>query len=285
MKIIFSRKGFDSSVGRVASPIFPDGTLCSLPIPGSSEVRRYSEIRFGGQSLGTLVRDLTHGRIPADARVHFDPDLRPGSLPRRPGWKPLFGQADQAETHLQNQGVTAGDIFLFFGWFRRVACIAGTYRYVEDAPDLHVIFGWLQIEARIPVGDRTKIPAWAGDHPHAARQPGARPDSLYIATDQLAVPGLRARLPGGGVFERSDPLLCLTADGRRRSEWRLPAWFHPAGRPAALSYHGRPRRWVPDGDHVRLQTVGRGQEFVLDCDAYPEAIGWLADLFNHTGCY
>lgn len=33
MKIILSRKGFDSSVGGVASPLFPDGTLLSLPIP------------------------------------------------------------------------------------------------------------------------------------------------------------------------------------------------------------------------------------------------------------
>ncbi len=33
MKIILSRKGFDSSAGGVPSPIFPDGGLLSLPIP------------------------------------------------------------------------------------------------------------------------------------------------------------------------------------------------------------------------------------------------------------
>jgi hypothetical protein len=31
---------------------------------------------------------------------------------------------------------------------------------------------------------------------------------------------------------------------------------------------------------VRLRSVGRGQEFVLDLTAYPEAHVWLAGLFN-----
>jgi len=33
MKIILSRKGFDSKNGGIASPILPDGALLSLPIP------------------------------------------------------------------------------------------------------------------------------------------------------------------------------------------------------------------------------------------------------------
>jgi hypothetical protein len=33
MKVILSRKGFDSASGGMPSPILPDGTLISLPIP------------------------------------------------------------------------------------------------------------------------------------------------------------------------------------------------------------------------------------------------------------
>jgi len=33
---------------------------------------------------------------------------------------------------------------------------------------------------------------------------------------------------------------------------------------------------------VPLQTVGIGQEFVLDCDDYPEAVDWVVDLLR--GC-
>ena len=40
MKFILSRKGFDSSNGGIASPILPDGTMLSLPIPVSGYPRR-----------------------------------------------------------------------------------------------------------------------------------------------------------------------------------------------------------------------------------------------------
>ena len=51
-------------------------------------------------------------------------------------------------------------------------------------------------------------------------------------------------------------------------------------RPSPLSYHGRPNRWQLMDDSVQLQTVGRGQEFVLDTDHYPEALTWLRTLFT-----
>jgi hypothetical protein len=31
---------------------------------------------------------------------------------------------------------------------------------------------------------------------------------------------------------------------------------------------------------VMLNAASRGQEFVLDCDPYPEAINWLAELLT-----
>lgn len=37
MKIILSRKGFDSANGGIVSPIFEDGTMISFPIPGDDE--------------------------------------------------------------------------------------------------------------------------------------------------------------------------------------------------------------------------------------------------------
>jgi len=37
MKIILSRKGFDSTYGGFPSPIFEDGRMISLPIPISHE--------------------------------------------------------------------------------------------------------------------------------------------------------------------------------------------------------------------------------------------------------
>ena len=50
MKVILSRKGFDSSSGRMCNPILPDGILLSLPIPGESKMKentnRYDELKI-----------------------------------------------------------------------------------------------------------------------------------------------------------------------------------------------------------------------------------------------
>ncbi len=73
----------------------------------------------------------------------------------------------------------------------------------------------------------------------------------------------------------------LTAPGAASPPlWSLPAWFLPAdGRPD-LSYHQAPKRWTRDGERVRVQTVSRGQEFVLDCESYPQARPWLRSILT-----
>lgn len=177
-----------------------------------------------------------------------------------------------------------GDVFLFFGWFRRVESTSGLYRYGEDTPDLHVIFGLLQVGQAIPAVDIGDAPEWALYHPHLDR-PRLYGDNncVYAAADRVRIPGFDLDIPGGGAFERFHPDLCLTAPGRSRSVWRLPSWFYPEGRESSLSYHRDMGRWSPVGDHVILRSVGRGQEFVLDCDHYPEAIPWLAGMLKAKG--
>src|SRR5258707_3970911 len=141
VKIILSRKGFDASVGKAASPIFPSGELCSLPIPEpgpGGHAKRYEEIRIGSQSLGTIVNDLTEGKVKPDSLAHLDPDLNMASVPRLANWKPVFRQAGAAARHLLNHGVKEGDVFVFYGWFRQVEQVAGRYRYLKSAADMHV---------------------------------------------------------------------------------------------------------------------------------------------------
>ncbi len=287
MKIILSRKGFDSSNGKVASPIFPTGELCSLfiPEPGATitnQSKRYAEIAFGNRSLGKIVHDLTRGEITGDAVAHLDPDINFDSIPREANWKPVFGQSGAAERHLQNHDVNEGDVFVFYGWFKQIEQCAGVYRYVREAPDLHVIFGWLQIERRIAVDKRTEIPSWALYHPHCnpkrTKMKHNGLDSIYIAADAMQLPDVTIDKPGAGVFHQFNPALCLTAQSKSRSLWRLPGWFYPKTGITGLSYHGDLKRWrLEDGD-VLLKCVGRGQEFVLDCEEYPEAVHWLSTL-------
>jgi hypothetical protein len=61
--------------------------------------------------------------------------------------------------------------------------------------------------------------------------------------------------------------------------WQLPRWFNPVER-TPLSYHSKPARWTYCSTSMRLQSVGRGQEFVLDVEQYPEARAWLRSIFR-----
>ena len=67
MKLVLSRKGFDSSSGGCPSPILPDGQMLSLPIPGRDRRTPYSVLNTRTLDVCHLVSDLTRGRVRADA--------------------------------------------------------------------------------------------------------------------------------------------------------------------------------------------------------------------------
>lgn len=280
MNLILSRKGFDSAYGGVPSPILPDGSLCPLPIP-SDEPPRLKDVTWRGEPLSNIVSAITKRRISPLIGVHLDPDLQERSRPRAPGWVPLFGQVDSAQSHLDNRGVGVGDLFLFFGWFRRTVEVDGRLTFGRAAPDLHVIFGWLQVGCMLrPTSEPGFIPRWAAEHPHVLRARSmAMNNTLYVASRNLQLPTVPGSMSGGGVFPRQSPVLTLTAPARGRSLWRLPGWFYPTAGRSTLSYHSDPRRWRRDRANCYVQSVGRGQEFVLDLDHFPEAFDWLRDLF------
>lgn len=278
MRIILSRKGFDSSAGRVPNPILPNGTLLSFPIPDASRTSkiRYEDIHVNGESIGKIVEDLTNHKITRRHFAHLDPDLNASAYRRSAGWRPLFGPGGPAQTHLQTKGVAVGDLFLFFGWFRQTEMIAGKYRLVRSAPNLHIIFGWLQVGA-IVSREKDVLLSWAKYHHHF--QSPDLPPIVYISRATLALDGVNRHISGGGAFEKYQEELCLTCpDQLKRSVWRLPRWFYPRDGLPPLSHHSEPSRWKLKKGHAILQSVGRGQEFVLDAERYPQAIPWARDL-------
>ena len=289
MNIIFSRKGFDSKNGGVASPIFPDGRLCSVPIPSKDKLS-FEDVRFDGIDVGELVERLTEKstqRVGRKDQCHLDPDLRREALQHRaPDWLPAFGQKGKAERHLRNEGVAEGDLFLFFGWFKRVMKEkeTGHFKFKGPPGGEHVIFGWLQVgQIFMQVSPAAKLPKWVKSHPHVSYE--EEPNSIYVAKQWLDIPGLAEKLPGGGVFRKYHPCLSLTAElGGPRSFWRLPGWMYPSEGRRVLSCHerkkGKRTRWTKDNKGAMLKTVPIGQEFVLHGEYYPEAKRWLASLFN-----
>ncbi len=283
MKLILSRKGVDSSSGGFASPVFPDRTLLSIPIPDPRSSVRYRDIETPVPNAGRfskLVSDLSKGKLTGASRVHVDPDLDRQSLPRPRGWQSLFGQCGAAQSHLQSHAVGEGDIFLFFGWFRQVESYRRRWRYVAGTPDQHVIYGWMQVQSVHTVEELTRSgkPGWMLYHPHCLAEFSGS-NVIYRAGSQLMLDGSPVA-PGAGVFKRYRPELCLTQDGSSRSHWQLPLWMHPQGRESTLSYHNDLKRWQREDQYTLLKSVARGQEFVLDLEHYPEGISWLRQLIS-----
>ncbi len=205
-------------------------------------------------------------------RAHLDPDLIPGMRPRPQGWRPLFGQCGAAQGHLAKQGVGPGDTFLFFGLFRDVD---DDGLFVRGSKPRHILWGWLQVDEVLKVDHHREQLGWAEGHPHLTMI-GKAQNTIYTARKHL----LDTTVPGAGVCPKYDAARQLTAPGGRCSRWLLPAFFNPKGRRSALSYHGRENAWEASQDGVLLQSVGRGQEFVLDCGDYPEAAQWALNLIR-----
>ena len=282
-QLVLSRKGFDSGYGGFPSPILPDGRLVPLPIPAVHDSTRMIDTACEPVLLGELLADLgsSTSRYSLDTRVHLDPDLARGSRVRRAGWRPSLGQTGAAQAHLERCGAGPGTVFLFFGWFRRVERHDGRWRFQRSAPHQHVLFGWLEVDAVLPiVSERESCLAdypWIADHPHVANPAhyDHQRNTLYIARERSL---LRRNSMGGGIFDRITESRVLTALGQNRSVWSLPDWFMASGKQAGLSYHGETSRWRRAGERCELRSVAKGQEFVLDLAGRPKAREWLVEV-------
>ena len=217
MKIILSRKGFDTVNGGCPSPIMPDGTLLSMAIP-SDDKCTYADIAYKGQSFDQLLKQLNPcGNYQG---CHLDPDIRRDvwlSLPD--GWQPAFGQIGAAQGQLRNQGVGEGDLFLFFGWFRQVQqTLGGHCRYVSGAPHLHVIFGYLQVDRILTHPSDVARYNW---HPHADESRRYhKNNALYLARKTLSFDNSK---PGCGILNFGENRV-LTLKNSSMATWReIPA--------------------------------------------------------------
>lgn len=207
MKIIFSRKGFDSSAGGGPSPIV-DGVPVSLPIPKG----RPGDTSYSALGLGELVERTTSNRIAGNDPCHDDPMFADGWC-----W---FGQCGSAQGHLRKQAVGPGDVFVFFGLFADP----------DTGERHHRIFGHMHTHCCGTPVELQANPAWqepARPHPHLS---GEWPASNAI----YAGPGQTART--------ASPALRLTQPRGPLNTWTVPSWLQGFG----LSYHARPERWIGD---------------------------------------
>jgi hypothetical protein len=261
MRIILSRKGFDSSVGGCASPIMPNGVMLSLPIPTSTDVQSYDEYcAEDGRTYAEIIRQLLGERNTVlSKQAHFDPDLAFGARSRAPGWRGALGQTGAAAGHLKNQQIGPGDLFLFYGWFRPVESVGKTVRFVGRDSGFHAIFGYLQVGEVISAPTLAELPEWLRDHPHAIpKRLANRTNTFYVSTPALSSDPTK---PGWGTF-RFDERLVLSHRTMSRSRWSLdPQIFQHL----TISYHTS-HAWK-DG---YFQSYPRAQEYVIHADSRAE---------------
>ncbi len=251
MQIILSRKGFDTQYGGQTSPIMPDGTLLSLPIPAKNESLKFSDLKFRGKTYLEIIKELNpNTKIKDNYTCHLDPDLRNDAIKREIGWLPIFGQTGCAQGHLSGKGIKEGDLFLFFGSFKETEFVNSILKYKRNAPDLHLIFGYFQIGSIY--SDISKLPKELQYHPHAQKRfKEDKNNCIYKAAETLS---LSTSHKGAGCLCFHNNLI-LTKNGYSKSRWELPEIF----RDIEISYHSQ-KSFKED----YFQSAAKGQEFIIN---------------------
>ena len=263
--LVISRKGFDATAGGRASPIFANGDIFSVPIPQKKQSpSRYRELQFKDMSGREILNFIGAKSISDDDFYHNDPLLF--------GQKGIFGQAGAPQGELENFGVGRGDLFLFFGWFKQ---------YHQRGPDLHHLFGWLQIE-KIIKGNSEILKFLSENeliHPHGTTDiTQFKNNTVYIASKNLTFSDSVRDIKGHGVFKKTAENLILTEIGKSRSRWRLPKKYFTNTK----NLFRNRLKWK-DEEKCLVDCSGIGQEFILNAQDNPSVVDWASYLLSAYG--
>lgn len=295
VKFILSRKGFDSGVGEMPSPILPDGTLLSLPIPRPCDEVTYDdlEIKFDEKTMtySAIISQLRrrYKKKIVFTNCHLDPDIRMSVRKNcdYSNWNAGFGQSGSALTILDNCKVGENDIFLFFGWFKETTHDkTNQLKYKWGAKDKHIIYGYLQVEKEII--DYDEMNKLFLKHPHSKRENYEANNAIYKAKEYLKLDGIPENTyPGFGVFKlkkNNDKLdlnseLILTKDGESRTYWKYKDFYD-------IDNIYREDRENAIKDKSGVQYLGQWQEIVLqkkdDEQLYEKTKKWFIDLLKYN---
>ncbi|SDI63746.1 hypothetical protein [Natribacillus halophilus] len=195
-------------------------------------------------------------------------------------WRGLFGQSGNSLGTLRYRDVGEGDIFLFFGWFKEARKEDGVWKYVPHAPNIHALYGYLEVDRELDIKAGDLVPPWAAYHPHIKNSHEHRigGNSVYMATSEFSK---NTEQPGWGCFHYDPRLVLTNEDKTARSFWKLPACFQ--GEQDQFTSGIRTWNVLPDG-MIEMQTIGRGdQEMYVSSN--PEVVKWAEELIMNCTVY
>jgi len=290
MKVIYSRKGFDSGYGGFPSPIFPNGQIVSLPIPAKDGFF-YSQLNnvYSGESISHVVNDLTYSERNKYSRIKLSPrhkykqcdytinkieahnDPAYYDVEHYKGY--VLGQCDAAQGHLINQKVSPGDLFVFYGLFREVEKINDRWTYRDKTKKRHVIFGWLQIDYIAHVSSNserktiTNKYSFVNNHPHIKKLGTFTSDiysknnCLYFSSGkgELTMFGRQLGVPSSGKVSKYNP---KSHDLTSPHSVGVYPWEMPSFMGTNISY----MKTVRSKSANLYSHRGPGQEFVMNLD-------------------
>ena len=300
MRLVLSRKGFDSGSGGCLSPYNHNtGQYIWFPIPEKvnsySNKIRYKNILVKNEYLSGLkgsnlsevyknykgtnrvkLRRNEYASIDNNELfAHFDPMLGiPPLIEENEKWiiGKGFGQFNAAP-QLENHDVNKGSIFLFFGGFQSTANtkISGHYIYV-----------WLKVKKRIETYEECKeiLEQYnLNHHPHITEAAFNRNQKNYIfLPEQWLYEDLN--IPGCGYFSTlNDHLLLSSNKESNKATWKLPNLFYKN----LTQVHQK--TWEKTKDGFCTVKTGIGQEFITELSKQGEE--WLRELFlkNQNNIY
>lgn len=279
MKVIFSRKGFDSSYGGFPSIILPeemDSKMISFPIPETnpkSEGKKAEEIRFLLKQRVMSLKDIFDEleisdkiKMPSDSaqkglqninKFHFDPEIQTVENMRSYA---AFGQSGSASSHLLNNGLQPGDVFLFFGTFKKTILENNKITYDSGMYEIHTIWGYMIVDDIIHVNKIEDV---------VKKYTGIKTHLHFINKENEEKNGNNIIICGKnfGTFDYEDKYR-LTKLGYSKTIWELPDFF----RGADISYCNKVE------NPSRFKSAEIGQEFVVTNFDELKMKNWLIDL-------
>lgn len=285
MRIILSRKGFDSTFGKMTNLIVNNKELVMIPIPeqcSSKKLYKYEDLKnlSHDEQLEKFIKEEILKRVDNEY-CHADPDLV--NFHNEPNFKGVLGQVDTAQRHLKKNNVGKGDIFIFFGLFAN-ASIVGNKLEIDFKSKKHIIYGYLQVGEFY---DKSKFheitkKEYSGirENPHLKDDfyKENETNTIYVASEKLTIGDQVTDYKGYGIFNYNESLN-LTIENEDINPnhlltcWNLPSMF----KGCEITYHNKEKSQKPNC----FMSAKRGQEFIVkDFNDEKQLKEWFDEVFK-----